>query len=268
MDRYTIEDDFKNGYIIFYELNDENKEKLKEIASALLPNIEYKLDDEGYRQQLAEALLDTFENEMDWIIGDYHSEKENEMNATARVQIDKDLNNLLESVGFKIHRKYDYISTTVANLLMWSTRLDIHKTDVISLFNQIIEQHGKDIGGWAENSYEFQDSDNFDSVSFNRTAESYFDKIIDKIENEEGELKNFIEFRKRIESKYKINTWYELPKDKNIKFKVLGFDRDKMKVNVRITSSFKGSKDFSLSEEAFLKLLYQPELFDLFGDDE
>ena len=39
-----------------------------------------------------------------------------------------------------------------------------------------------------------------------------------------------------------------------------------MKVDVQITANFKGSKSFSLSEEGFQNLLYQPELFDIFGD--
>ena len=65
-----------------------------------------------------------------------------------------------------------------------------------------------------------------------------------------------------------MNRWYRLPKDADIKFKVFGFDRENMKVDVQITANFKGSKSFSLSEQGFQNLLYQPELFDLFGDSE
>ena len=48
------------------------------------------------------------------------------------------INDVLESAGFTLKRRYDEITTTAANLVMWSTRLGINKTDVISLFNQIV----------------------------------------------------------------------------------------------------------------------------------
>jgi hypothetical protein len=268
MDRYSIEDDFKNGYIIFYDFDKENQEKLQEIASVLLPNSDFNIDSESFRQELATKLLDIFESEMDWIIGDYHAEKENEMHEVARTNVNQEITESLQSVGFGLKRKYDLITTTVANLIMWLNRLDIERTDVKSLFNQIIEKSNIRIGGWQENSYEFQDYEKFDSKSFNRTVENQLEKIIDKIESEEGDLKKFLEFRKRFESKYKLKTWYALPKNKEISFKIVGFDKEKMKVIVEITERFKGTKKFALSEDGFMKLLYQPELFDLFGDDE
>jgi hypothetical protein len=91
------------------------------------------------------------------------------------------------------------------------------------------------------------------------------DDIIEKMESDNN-IQDFLDFRRRIESKYKMNTWYDLPKDKEIKFKIFGFHRETMKVDVQITANFKGSKSFSLSEQGFQNLLYQPELFDLFGD--
>jgi hypothetical protein len=143
------------------------------------------------------------------------------------------------------------------------------------LFNQIVENNGKSIGGWYDNSYDFRDDDNFDKESFNRTVERNFDEILEKIEEssdlEGGGLKNFIEMISRIKSKFKLNIWYKLPKDKSVNFKISGFDRDKMKINLLLNKSDKGpysGKSISLSEENFYKLLYQKELFDIFDDSE
>jgi len=56
MDEYTIYDDFKEGYLIFADLNDENTEKIKQISDVLLPSKSFSLLNE-YQQELAAVLL-------------------------------------------------------------------------------------------------------------------------------------------------------------------------------------------------------------------
>jgi hypothetical protein len=269
MDSYQIEQDFKEGYVIYGELNKENNKKLKEIAELILPEEEFNIDNDDYKIKLSETLLSLFDSEMDWILGDYHTEKNSEMLETARTSIEKEINGFLESIGFIIYREYDEIATTPANLLMWSARLQLPKIDAISLFNQIIEYTGTGkLGGWSENSYEYQDYDNFDSNAFNNTVERQFDKILEKLDEDEdsgGEkIKEFLGFRNRIVKKFGLNKWNKLPIDKNVGFKVEGFDRENMKVIIRIEKQYKGMRQLKLSEENFNNLLYSPQLFDLF----
>jgi hypothetical protein len=152
---------------------------------------------------------------------------------------------------------------------MWSARLQLPKIDDISLFNQIIEYTGTGkLGGWSENSYEYQDSDNFDSNAFNNTVERQFDKILEKLDEDEdagGEkIKEFLGFRNRIVKKFGINKWNKLPIDKNVGFKVENFDRENMRVIIMIEKQYKGMRRLKLSEENFNNLLYSPQLFDLF----
>jgi len=269
MDSYQIEQDFKEGYVIYGELNEENNKKLKEIAELILPEEEFNMDNDDYKIKLSETLLSLFDSEMDWILGDYHTEKNSEMLETARTSIEKEINGFLESIGFIIYREYDEIATTPANLLMWSARLQLPKIDAISLFNQIIEYTGTGkLGGWSENSYEYQDYDNFDSNAFNNTVERQFEKILEKLDEDEdagGEkIKEFLGFRNRIVKKFGLNKWNKLPIDKNVGFKVEGFDRENMKVIIRIEKQYKGMRQLKLSEENFNNLLYSPQLFDLF----
>lgn len=269
MDSWRVEEDFKEGYNIYGELNEENNKKLKEIAELILPGEEFDLNDDNYKIKLSETLLGLFDDEMDWILGDYASEKNSEMLTTARASIEKEINGFLESIGFILVRDYDQIATTPANLLMWSARLQIPKIDVISLFNQIIEYSGTGrLGGWAENSYEYQDYDNFDSNSFNNTVERQFEKILEKLDEDEdagGEkIKEFLGFRNRIVSKFGLNKWNKLPVDKTVSFKVESFDRENMKVIVSVEKQYKGMRRLKLSEDNFNNLLYQPQLFDLF----
>jgi hypothetical protein len=191
------------------------------------------------------------------------------MLTTARNSIENEVNNFLESIGFTLVRDYDQIATTAANLLMWSTRLQLPKIDIISLFNQIIEYSGTGrLGGWYENSYEYQDYDNFDSNAFNNVIERQFEKILEKLDEDEdagGEkIKEFLGFRNRIVKKFGLNKWNKLPIDKNVSFKVEGFDREDMKLTIMLEKRFKGMRRLKLSEENFNNLLYQPQLFDLF----
>jgi hypothetical protein len=269
MDSYQIEQDFKEGYVIYGELNEENNKKLKEIAELILPEEEFNIDKDDYRIKLSETLLSLFDSEMDWILGDYHTEKNSEMLQTATTSIEKEINGFLESIGFIIYREYDEIATTPANLLMWSARLQLPKIDAISLFNQIIEYTGTGkLGGWSENSYEYQDSDNFDSNAFNNTVERQFDKILEKLDEDENvggeKIKEFLGFRNRIVKKFGINKWNKLPIDKNVGFKVENFDRENMRVIIMIEKQYKGMRRLKLSEENFNNLLYSPQLFDLF----
>ena len=260
IDSYTVEEDWKEGYIVFGDLNDENKEKLEQIAELILPSKEFDLNSDEYRQELSAVLLDLFERETDNILSDYFVEKNREMSITARESIEKEIDKVLEDSGFKLKRRYDRIVTTAANLIMWSTKLGINKTDVISLVNQIVENNGGSMGGWAEDQYEYQDYENFDSESFNREVERQFDSILEKIEDDGTQINDFISLRKKILSKYNIGKWYELPKDKSIQFKIKNFDKDNMQivVDLRLPTGFITRK---FNEEQFNYLLYQPELF-------
>ena len=266
LDIYTIEEDFKYGYIVYRDLNDENVNKLKDIAEVVLSGEEFDLEDEEYRVRLSETLSSLFEDEVNNILEGYQEEKNREMLTTAQESIEKEFNDFLESIGFSSVRSYDRIETTVANLLMWSARLQLPKTDMISLFKNILEENGTGyLGGWAENSYEFQDDNNFDSVSFNNRVEIRLDEILEELDSDTEDITNslgeFLEFRNRIVSKFKPNKWYELPKNKKINFRIEKFDRDNNKIGVRIQHPSEGYRSIWLSEENFNNLLYQPELF-------
>lgn len=262
----TVDDDFKNGYLFYYELNKENRETFKKIAEIVYPDKEYNIEDEDYRIDLNNKLMDIFPKQIEWILSDYQDEKNSEMFSAAKEGIEGELNSVLESSDLEFYSSYDSIVTTVANLLSWSARLGIYNTDAKSLVNQILEtvNTGR-IGGWMENYYEYQNPEYFDSVSFNNTVSRRFDEILEELEEDEN-LSEFLVLRDSIIKKFKLNTWYVLPKDKTIKFSIKGFNKDENEIIVSIVKEGGSSKKVSVSEENFYNLLYQPELFDLFGD--
>jgi hypothetical protein len=264
IDSYTVEEDWKEGYIVYGDLNDENKEKLKQISEVILPSKKFNLNSEEYRQELSSVLLDLFERETDNILSDYFVEKNREMTITARESINKELEKVVEDIGFYFKRKYDEVYTTPANIVMLAAKLGINKIDAMSFIKQLIEIYAGNIGNWAEDQYEYQDYDNFDGDSFNNEVERQLDSIIEKLEDDVN-VTEFLEFRKKILSKYDIDKVYKLPKDESIKFRIKNFDKD----NIQVVVEFGGTKGVitrKFNEEQFNNLLYQPELFDLFGE--
>ena len=264
MDSYTVEEDWKEGYIVYGDMNDENTEKLKQISEVILPSKKFNLNSEEYRQELSSVLLDLFERETDNILSDYFVEKNREMTITARESINKELEKVVEDIGFYFKRKYDEVYTTPANIVMLAAKLGINKIDAMSMIKQLIEIYAGNIGNWAEDQYEYQDYDNFDKDSFNNEVERQLDSIIEKLEDDVN-VTEFLEFRKKILSKYEIGKVYELPKDKSIKFRIKNFDKDNLQVVVELGGTL-GVITRKFNEEQFNNLLYQPELFDLFGE--
>jgi hypothetical protein len=268
MESYQIEQDFIEGYGIYYDLNDENTETLKTIANIILPNKEFDLNDDTYRMELSEMLLDLFPNEMDYIFGDFAAEKDHEMNAVAKEHITTEFNQPLEENGIGLNYNMDEVEITVADLYLGALQLNMFNSDVKEIISAMMQKAlGNNVGGWYENSYEFQDESKFDSKSFNNEVERQFEKIIEKLEErseEEYTVQDFVEFRDRIVSKYKLKTWYKTPKDDNLIFLIDSFNSDNMSVKLNIKTKDLGLfKTIELDEEQFNNFLYQYSLDDL-----
>lgn len=267
-DSYQIEQDFKEGYNVYYELNEENKELLKNIANIILPEKDYNIENEEYRAELSNLLLDLFPTEIDRILSDYEVEKEHEMNTVAKMSIKKEFDEPLKNDGITFNYNQDEVSISVANLLMNSIKLGLwNETAEEALIRIIQESIGSNPGGWYEQTYEYQDDEYFDRESFNREVDRQFNKIVEKLEEENEEFytaKDYVDFRNRITSKFKPKTWYENPKDKNILFYIESISFPNMSVNLNIKDKEKGLfKKLELSEENFTNFLYQYSLDDL-----
>lgn len=263
-DYYTIKQDFEEGYGVYYVLDDENIEKLKQIGKLLLP-IKVDLEDSDYRIKLSEKLLTNFKGETEDILHDYASEKNYEMRSSAEENITKDLNDFLEKFGMEIYG--DDIKTTVANLIMLYIKENSIHLSLTELFEKLF---GSDysIGGWLDNEYEYHDSKKFDSKSFNSYVGGKLDEILEKIEDSENldgvTIQDYTEMTDRILKKFELEKYYNLPKDlkKETRFKIEGFEYPNMKVVVNLQKGLK-QKKIKVSEENFYNLLYQPSLFDL-----
>ena len=60
-----------------------------------MPSKDFDITDEEFRKNLSEVLSETFEDEVDYILGDYSSEKNREMGITARESVNKEIDQFL-----------------------------------------------------------------------------------------------------------------------------------------------------------------------------
>ena len=263
MDSYSITDDFKNGYTIFGELNEDNIEKLKRISRYIFPK-KFDLENEEFRSEFAKKLLSSFKRETEDILDDYHTEKNREMTQSAQEGINKELTNYFNDFGFT-YVSYDEFTTTVANLVMWYIRENALQLSINELLPKIFSTNPTQIGGWHENSYEYQDSEKFDSHSFNNYVERKLDEIIEKIEdgdNEKFNIQDYLDMVSRVSKKFEIGIWHNLPKKKDVRFYIENFEMNPNKVIVKLSKAQK-QRVLKLTEDNFYHLLYQPTLFNL-----
>ena len=267
-DSYTMNEDFNEGYIFEYDLNEENTQTLKGIAGRLISNEKVNLDDDEYRKKLHGLMLDIFPREIDYIISDYSIEKDNEMNQVAKESIKGEFDDKLDEMGIDLSYDMDEATITLADLFSEALQLNLFNSSAQEMVTKIISNKlGSDVGGWYENNYEYRDQSKFDTESFNRTVENQFEKIIEKMDEDsdsEYTIKDYIEFRARVLNKFKMKTWYETPKDKDIIFSIKDFEPENM--SIILTIKDRGTqvlKDIKLDEENFKQFLYQPSLFKL-----
>lgn len=263
MDSYSVTDDFRNGYTIFGELNEDNIEKLKQISRYIFPK-KFDLENEEFRSDFADKLLTSFKSQTQDIIDDYQSEKNREMMQTAHERINKELVEYFNEYGFN-YIADDEFTTTVANLIMLYIKENAIHEPLAKFLPKIFSSNNNSIGGWQENSYEYQDSKNFDSDSFNNYTERKLDEIIEKIEegyDGDFNIQDYVDMVSRISKKFELDKMYNLPKKKDVRFKIETFEMNPNKVVVKLSRAFK-QRELKLTEENFYHLLYQPTLFNL-----
>ena len=264
-DYYNVEDDFKDGYIIYGDLDEENLKKLKYISSVLLPGESFNLDDDKFRVKLSEVLLSFYDGQIENIITEWKEEQEIASKENVINVVEKELDEYLNKINFSIYTKFDKITTTISQLIMWWVRLGRPEIDdVAEFFIKIIEKNGSsNLGNWDDLRY----TGNFEinTERFNDNVSKQFDDIIEIIEEDET-INEFVKMTKRISSKFKvgIGKWVPLPKNKKIMYNIIGFDRDENKIDVRLRKMYKDDYQFrelKLTEQNFYYLLFQPTLF-------
>jgi hypothetical protein len=109
-DSYQVEQDFKDGYGIWYEFDDESKEQLNKIAKYFYKKT-LDWDDEKLLGEFGSKLLESFPRNIGNIIDDYAIEKNREFQLVAEKHVESEVENYLQRFGFELYG--DYSSNTV-----------------------------------------------------------------------------------------------------------------------------------------------------------
>ena len=259
-DFYGTKEDFIEGYGVWSYFNNDNWEKLNKISKYLgIDSDLYEPENSAY---FADKIYPMYKKEIDEILDDYTYEANNEIDESARTNIEKDIKNFLKEFNFELI-PYNGVKTTIYNLISLYAHYGIPYLSLKNLLKTIFEKNteGHNLGGWSDNMYEWRDDRYFDSESFNRSAGRNLDKILDDLE--ENMSPEFVSMINRVLSKVKrVNQWMKLPKDPRYKIRVSNFNKENNKIEVKLEGPNYNRK-FEISEEGFYNLLYNLDLFNL-----
>lgn len=261
----SSEDDFLQGYGPWYYLDSDNEEQIEKIAKIIFDK-RLNLGDEDSKGDFARRLRNLYPKVFNEIVSDYTHERNNELRTSASNVIDAEIDNILEEFDFKLVG--DGIKTTAVNLFGLYAKSGTLDATPKKLIKYVLEDSDSDIGGWYDNLHDMSTDTNFDQEGFNRQISTTLDNLVDELYDvdKNPELTEFLKTYERITSKFVIDKWYPLPKDKTKKvdFKIVLLDPKTNKVIVSLRKDLK-KKELKLSEQNFYNLLYQPELFQ-FGE--
>lgn len=267
-DRERQYDDNINGYGIFRYFQGENVEKLKKIAQFVYPEKEFVMNSEEYLSELFKKLESPFERQLDNMTDEFIYEFNYKSSEKLRDSIQEELNEALSKINFSLSSNLSKLTTTAINLLYLYTLIGDKSLSLRQLLEKYFEDYRetKYLGGWSDNVYEYEDW-NLDYDKLNNKFEWELDKILDKLE-EDDNFGNYYDLLKRINSKFKLGTWYQTPKNKNIFFRISSINPDNLKLLVDLKK--KGPMDVAIyhlfSEENFMKYIHNPDLFDIFDE--
>lgn len=264
MDSYSVNSDFEDGYRVYYELNDENKELLSQISKSILP-MKVDFESEEYRQKLSEKLLQNFRKQTDDILEDYRDTLNYSYNKKISEVMTEEMDEYFSELGINAYR--EGFNITVADLISLYLQEGYIHLPLKKLLENIFNRKNAP-GNWLDDAFNYDSSSYFDSISFNDYTSSKLNQIMEIIEEsgeEEGvSIKDFTDMTERVSKKFMQGKYYFLPKDpkKETRFKIEGFEFPQMKVVVTLSKKLQ-KRTISLSEQSFYNLLYQPSLFNL-----
>jgi len=268
-DSYSLEEEFKEGYRLFGDLDEDNMEKMKYISSLMSMSKPFDSSDTESLIEFAEKLITLYPKEVNQMLSEWSYYSNRMMTESAEAAIHEEIQNYLKKFDFEMTGSFSTIKTTVGNLIWWFLRMRKEKTDLTVLLSKMFENSDREIGGWYQDQYSFENREYFDKDRFNHDISYYLDKIIedieDNIERRGQNPKDFLDMIERIRSKYKIGIWFDLPKNKKVKYRIDGFNPENLKIKLTMISPGREFKEIEVSEENFYHLLYQPELFE-FGE--
>ena len=258
----NMKQEFLDGYDPFYSLDDENSDILSKIEIIILGRKLDSKDDSDDRLDFNKALYELFDGYIDDIFYAYQEESNNQINESAREDLEYELAKSVAELGINFDDEDKYASSTVSNLIFKYVTSGNIKVGLKELFESINVDFDFDF----DTIHEYFDYRKMDLVSLNRSINRSLSRILDELESDDSN--SSIKLYRYISDKFKFNTWYDLPSDKSIMFKIDGLDQENKKINVHLKKKNNqySIKRHKFTEEDFNKFLYNPEIFSIFDN--
>lgn len=265
-DWYRYNEDWNEGYII-NDLNDENKELLKEIMSYLTPGVRYNLNENKDRSKVSKYLEKRYERSVEDIIDVYATEQEECKERAVKKELENETKNPFSRFGIvEVYHSFEY-KTKVGILISLFHMLKGLELDTEGLLKKLIEKYDKtDRGYWYELEYSvWCDDYNRDYVDnqIKEQLENILEQVKEELEEGGGDIEEFNKLVSKIEELGGFNNFIDIL-DKNIRVKFIGIDPETNKVIYKVQKKSNYDwEDRSLSSVDELNtLLYNYELFE------
>ena len=276
-DRYTTEEDWKEGYLWNYSTSEQDKE-IKDLAIKLFPQyrkdlLTTKLED--MPSEFNDFLETAFDRAVNDIIDEITMGKNNESEASILNYLKDEYCNIFYNVGgesLNCFYKYAFTRDSLVKLLKTYPSGTIF--DTLSMFvnsDDVAVEAPDELSDLSYNIWDKKDGDeenHFQDVE--RRFDSLIEAMIDKLSDED--TGNFQERNEAYEKFMKfldkrgisLGNFYLLPADKTFVFRVddIDFNDSSVEVSVEPAGRDRSSvKKYKPSFEEFVTLLYNYQLF-------
>ena len=267
-DRYSMDDEWVGGYLWRWA-TEEQREELRSLLVKLFPAFLEQLlenDLEDMPQDFNSTIQLAFERDVDDILDEYTSAKNNEAESSVRQFLIDEYCGIFEPFGAEtascfysylfpkeglIKLLTEYPSTDIFNSMRRYVSEKISPPyELQSAGYQGLYDSDEDFFGYVKQK--------FDNLieSMKETLESDDINFVQKEEDYENFIKNLKKFN------VGMGSWYSLPADKNYEFKIRSIDFKEGTVDTVVKSARTGTvTEHNPTYEEFITLLYNYQLF-------
>jgi hypothetical protein len=260
-DDWRSREDWDEGYMV-EGLDQENIDRVMEIVNMLgFPHDPTSVD----FGKISKFLHDNFERQVDDIIGEYQTMTDDAMKEV--------ISNFAYDEYCNVFFRFNIFHSSAKNLCFKTYTTSVK--NLISLYKshgkydwslkQLLRQISKDNDLAEDDLFDIameQYWRHFDKKYFKNYVKGKLEEIKEKIEEDAEHIDEYREITDRLK-KFKYGTWYDLPKNDHIMFKINFVSLKTLDINFAYKK--KGTNqitdDINMDLERFLLFLYQPELF-------
>lgn len=269
-DSYQHNEDWNEGYLL-RNINDENKEILKKILRILSPGLiegMFEEHDDKAWKNASELLRDTFSRDVDDMVTDYNTDINQVAKDKLIAMAEEELCEIFEEVKIYLFGNcFDTYYTTVKSILQLYKQTEDFQTDLKGLLKNYVDSEVNLHSFYEElwdSQYLLREYDEGYQPSWKKSLENMLEKLEDS--DMFLDLEEYKQLGKLL-SKYNYGTYYRLPKDRTMEFRIIRIipETNLISVDIRNIASQR-ILNYEVDLEQFNLILYHPELFRKFYD--